>query len=90
MAFLIKRHDLKPAFRRVLTEDGNTAHPLDLTGCVVWFIMTALGASTPTIQAQATMLAFNDIYVILAVIAVLMIPSFLLLRGAGSSPAAAH
>jgi MFS transporter, DHA2 family, multidrug resistance protein len=34
------------------------------------------------IQAQASILAFNDIYRILAVIALLMIPSFLFFRGA--------
>jgi hypothetical protein len=37
------------------------------------------------IQAQSTMLSFNDIYRILAVITLIMIPSFLLLRGAVSS-----
>jgi hypothetical protein len=38
------------------------------------------------------MLAFNDIYRLLAVIAVLMIPSFLLLRGGkpAAGPAPAH
>jgi MFS transporter, DHA2 family, multidrug resistance protein len=34
------------------------------------------------IQAQSSMLAFNDIYRILAAIAILMIPSFLILKGA--------
>jgi len=34
------------------------------------------------IQAQSSMLAFNDIYRILAAIAVLMIPSFLILKSA--------
>jgi DHA2 family multidrug resistance protein len=44
------------------------------------------------IQAQSTMLSFNDIYRILAVIALIMIPSFLLLRGAvnPSAGTAAH
>ena len=37
------------------------------------------------IQAQSAMLSFNDIYRILAVIALIMIPSFLFLRGAKSS-----
>ena len=37
------------------------------------------------IQAQSTMLSFNDIYRILAVITLIMIPSFLLLRGATGS-----
>jgi DHA2 family multidrug resistance protein len=46
------------------------------------------------IQQQAAMLAFNDIYRILAFMTLLMIPSFLLLRGArrpaGGAPVAAH
>ena len=33
------------------------------------------------IQAQASILAFNDIYRILALITLLMIPSFLFFRG---------
>jgi hypothetical protein len=36
------------------------------------------------VQAQAAMLSFNDIYLILAIMTFLMIPSFLLLRGARS------
>ena len=36
------------------------------------------------IQTQSTMLSFNDIYRILALIALIMIPSFLFLRGAKS------
>jgi len=39
------------------------------------------------IQAQAGMLSFNDIYRILAVVALIMIPSFLFLRGAKSTAA---
>jgi DHA2 family multidrug resistance protein len=35
-----------------------------------------------TIQAQSSMLAFNDIYRILTAIAIVMIPSFLILKGA--------
>jgi DHA2 family multidrug resistance protein len=43
------------------------------------------------IQAQAAMLSFNDIYRILAAISLIMIPSFLLLRGATvSGGASAH
>jgi DHA2 family multidrug resistance protein len=45
------------------------------------------------IQQQAAMLAFNDIYRVLALMAVLMIPSFIVLRGgkrASAGPAAAH
>jgi hypothetical protein len=46
------------------------------------------------IQQQAAMLAFNDIYRILAFMTLLMIPSFLLLRGArrpaGGAAVAAH
>ena len=34
------------------------------------------------VQAQSAMLSFNDIYRILAAIALIMIPSFILLRGA--------
>jgi len=41
-----------------------------------------LGMVYGLIQAQASILAFNDIYRILAVIALLMIPSFLFFRGA--------
>jgi hypothetical protein len=43
-------------------------------------------------QQQSAMLAFNDIYRLLTVIAVLMIPSFILFRGnkptGGGAPAA--
>ena len=38
------------------------------------------------IQQQAAMLAFNDIYRVLAFMTLLMIPSFLLLRGARKPP----
>ena len=43
------------------------------------------------IQQQSAMLAFNDLYRILTLMAVLMIPSFLLFRGAkmtGGAPRA--
>jgi DHA2 family multidrug resistance protein len=51
-----------------------------------------LGMVYGLIQSQSAMLAFNDIYRLLAVIAVLMIPSFLLLRGGkpAAGPAPAH
>jgi len=42
------------------------------------------------IQAQASMLAFNDIYRVLAIWMVLLIPSFLLLRRGAASGGAAH
>jgi hypothetical protein len=43
------------------------------------------------IQAQASMLAFNDIYRVLAIWMAILIPSFLLLRrGAASGGGAAH
>ena len=41
-----------------------------------------LGMIYGAIQQQSAMLAFNDLYRILTVMAVLMIPSFLLFRGA--------
>ena len=40
------------------------------------------------VQQQATMLAFNDIYRMLAVIAIMTIPSFVLFRGTKSTSAA--
>jgi DHA2 family multidrug resistance protein len=50
-----------------------------------------LGMVYGAIQAQSAMLSFNDIYRILAFIALLMIPSFLFLRGAKSNEGgAAH
>jgi DHA2 family multidrug resistance protein len=52
-----------------------------------------LGMVYGLIQQQAAMLAFNDIYRVLAVMAVLMIPSFIVLRGgkrADASAAPAH
>ena len=42
------------------------------------------------IQQQASMLAFNDIYRVLAIWMVLLIPSFLLLRRGAASSSAAH
>jgi MFS transporter, DHA2 family, multidrug resistance protein len=42
------------------------------------------------IQQQASMLAFNDIYRVLAIWMVLLIPSFLLLRRGATSNSAAH
>jgi MFS transporter, DHA2 family, multidrug resistance protein len=45
----------------------------------------SLGMVYSAIQAQSTMLAFNDIYLILTVISLIMIPSFLLMRGAKSA-----
>jgi DHA2 family multidrug resistance protein len=43
------------------------------------------------IQSQAAMLAFNDIYRMFAILTVVMIPSFLVLRGqVSAAPAAAH
>jgi hypothetical protein len=41
------------------------------------------------VQAQASMLAFNDIYRMLAGLALVMVPAFLLLRGAKKMPAGA-
>ena len=43
------------------------------------------------VQSQAAMMAFNDIYRLLAILTVLMIPSFLILRGpVNGVPVAAH
>jgi hypothetical protein len=42
----------------------------------------SFGMVYSAIQAQSAMLSFNDIYRILAVAALIMVPSFLLLRGA--------
>jgi hypothetical protein len=44
------------------------------------------------VQAQAAMLAFNDIYRLLAMLTIAMIPSFLILRGqaGGGGTAPAH
>ncbi len=43
------------------------------------------------VQSQAAMLAFNDIYRMFAILTVVMIPSFLVLRGqVSAAPAAAH
>jgi MFS transporter, DHA2 family, multidrug resistance protein len=44
----------------------------------------SLGMIYGAIQAQSAMLSFNDIYRILAVVSLIMVPSFLLLRGAKS------
>ena len=41
----------------------------------------ALGMVYGVVQSQAAMLAFNDIYRMLAILTLLMIPSFLILRG---------
>ena len=41
------------------------------------------------VQAQASMLAFNDIYRMLAGLAIVMAPAFLLLRGGPKAPASA-
>jgi DHA2 family multidrug resistance protein len=51
-----------------------------------------LGMVYEVVQAQAAMLAFNDIYRILAILTILMIPSFLVLRGqiGGGAHSAAH
>jgi hypothetical protein len=45
----------------------------------------SLGMVYGAIQAQSGMLSFNDIYRILTVIAFIMIPTFLLLRGPRST-----
>ncbi len=44
------------------------------------------------VQAQAAMLAFNDIYRLFAIVTVAMIPTFLILRGriGGGRTAPAH
>jgi hypothetical protein len=44
-----------------------------------------LGIIYAAVQAQAAMLSFNDIYRILAIGTLIMVPSFLLMRGARSS-----
>jgi len=50
-----------------------------------------LGMVYGVVQSQAAMLAFNDIYRLLAMVTVLMIPSFLILRGPiGNTQAPAH
>jgi DHA2 family multidrug resistance protein len=48
-----------------------------------------LGLIYGVVQSQAAMMAFNDIYRLLAIVTVLMIPSFLILRGPVSGAAAA-
>jgi MFS transporter, DHA2 family, multidrug resistance protein len=48
-----------------------------------------LGLIYGAVQSQAAMMAFNDIYRLLAMVTVLMIPSFLILRGPVSGAAAA-
>jgi MFS transporter, DHA2 family, multidrug resistance protein len=45
-----------------------------------------LGMVYGVVQAQAAMLAFNDIYRLLAMVTVVMIPSFLILRGQIGGP----
>jgi MFS transporter, DHA2 family, multidrug resistance protein len=45
----------------------------------------SLGMVYGAIQAQSVMLSFNDIYRILTVVTLIMVPSFLLMRGARSS-----
>src|SRR5438445_13655829 len=51
----------------------------------------AFGMLYHAVQSQAAMLAFNDIYRMFAILTVVMIPSFLVLRGqTGNAPAAAH
>jgi hypothetical protein len=51
----------------------------------------SLGMVYGAIQSQSAMLSFNDIYRILAVAAFIMVPSFLLLRGArGPADVSAH
>jgi hypothetical protein len=51
----------------------------------------ALGMVYGAIQAQSAMLLFNDIYRILAFATLIMVPSFLLMRGArGSAGVSAH
>jgi len=50
-----------------------------------------LGMVYGVVQSQAAMMAFNDIYRLLAMVTILMIPSFLILRGPVSgAPAPAH
>jgi len=50
-----------------------------------------LGMVYGVVQSQAAMMAFNDIYRLLAIVTVLMIPSFLILRGPVSgAPAPTH
>ena len=50
-----------------------------------------LGMLYSAVQSQAAMMAFNDIYRLLAILTVMMIPSFLILRGpVNGAPVAAH
>jgi hypothetical protein len=51
-----------------------------------------LGMVYGMVQSQSSMLAFNDIYRMLAGLSLLMVPAFLLLRGGtrSSSAAPAH
>ena len=43
-----------------------------------------------TVQQQASLLAYNDMYRTLAIVAALFIPAFLLLKKSHGKPAAAH
>jgi hypothetical protein len=43
-----------------------------------------------TLQFQASLLAYNDMYRTLAMAAAVFVPAFLLLKKAGGKPAGAH
>ena len=63
---------------------------LDLMHGLVINQPRGLGMIYEFLQRQASLLAYNDMYRMLATAAVIFIPAFLLLKKAGGKPAAAH
>lgn len=68
-------------------QSGPGSPPFNYTAQLITGQKLGLGMVYGAIQAQASMLSFNDIYRLLALLALIMIPSFLLMRGARNTAA---
>jgi DHA2 family multidrug resistance protein len=88
-SFLVQHFSVFDAWRMSNMDAGARAlPPLHFVDQMVTGQKQGLGIVYHLIQQQAAMLAFNDIYRMLAVIAVITIPSFVLFRAA--KPTRAH
>jgi DHA2 family multidrug resistance protein len=85
-SYLVQHFSAFDAWRLTSQMPYRPGSPIfDYVGQIVTGEKQQLGMVYGAIQQQSAMLAFNDLYRVLTLMAIVMIPSFLLFRGAQSS-----